>query len=220
MSTVQIPTFTARGGAGQEPEPNLTSMYVIHRAMLADLRRLTALLARPGSLGVARVAVLREYVSSLLVEIDHHHANEDDLLWPIIERTAGPAVDLNPFTDDHAMLEPLLNRCRRAVHGDPAALGTELAELLALLDEHIAEEESDLFPIVSRFVPHQAYAWVEKQVAKRATLKELTFTVPWLASYATKQELDGLLADAGAPFRVLLAVTRGRYARRVRLLFG
>ncbi|MFI6299033.1 hemerythrin domain-containing protein [Nonomuraea sp. NPDC050790] len=218
MSTVQIPTFTPRHGG--EREPDLTSMYVIHRAMLADLRRLTDLLARPGALGVARTAAMRGYVSSLLVEIDHHHANEDDLLWPIIERTAGRAVDLSLFTDDHEALEPLLRRCREAVPGHPATLGAELTGLLALLDAHIAEEESDLFPIVSRFVPYQAYAWVEKQVARRATVKELTFTVPWLARHATEPELDGLLAEAGLPFRVLLALTRGGFARRERLLFG
>lgn len=218
MTTVQIPAFAARRDSA--PEPNLTSMYVIHRAMLADLRRLTELLSGPAPITGARAGAVRRYTACLLVEIDHHHGNEDDILWPIIENTAGQAVDLSPFTDDHEALEPVLDRCRRALTAGRPALAKALAELHDLLDEHIAEEEADLFPIISRFVPHHAYVWVEEQVAKRATLRELTFTVPWLDRYATRAEIESLLAQAGWPFRLLLAVTRGRYARLERLAFG
>ncbi|WP_214321421.1 hemerythrin domain-containing protein [Nonomuraea sediminis] len=217
MSTVQIPAVAPRRTG--EPEPDLTSMYVIHRAMLGDLRRLTELLSG-AAVGHERQAALRRYTASMLVEIDHHHINEDELLWPLIERTAGQAVDLSPFTDDHELLAPALEACRRALHGDQKELGGLLASLLELLEEHIAEEERDLFPIVHRFVPYAAYAWVEKQVAKRATLPELAFTAPWLDRYATREEIERLLAGAGWPFRVLLAATRGGYARRERLVFG
>lgn len=214
MTTVKIPAVATRRNG--EPEPDLTSMYVIHRAMLADLRRLTALLRET----TATTPALRSYTASLLLEIHHHHANEDDLVWPLLERTAGQAVDLSPFTDDHRMLAPLLDSCRGALAGTPAELRRPLADLRDLLEEHIAEEERDLFPIISRYVPAPAYSWVEKQVAKRASFKQLLFTAPWLARYATREELDGLLAGAGWPLRVLLAAARAGYARRERLVFG
>ncbi|WP_250905781.1 hemerythrin domain-containing protein [Nonomuraea sp. NEAU-A123] len=203
-----------------EPSPDLTSMYIIHRAMLTDLRRLTELLARPAELGAARSRAVRGYAASLLTEIDHHHADEAELLWPVIERATGQAVDLAPYTDGHQALGPLLDRCRAALTGDLGTLGRELGELLGLLDEHIAEEESELFPIILRFVPFDAFVRVEKQVAKRATLRELTFIAPWLLRHATPEEATRLLKGAGRPLRMLAGATRRGYTRRERQIFG
>ncbi|MEO3888618.1 hemerythrin domain-containing protein [Nonomuraea sp. B5E05] len=218
MDTVRIPAVAPRQDG--EREPDLTSMYVIHRAMLADLRRLIDVLGGTAPLTGARNRAARAYAASVLTEVHHHHANEDDLLWPIVERTAGHAVDLSPYTDDHQALGPVLDRCRAALHGDRHVLKRALAELVEFLDEHIAEEESDLFPIISRFVPYEAYAWTERQVAKRASFGQLCFTAPWLLRHATEDEAERLLAGAGAPLRVLVALVRGRYARRERAAFG
>ncbi|MFB4286406.1 hemerythrin domain-containing protein [Nonomuraea sp. ATR24] len=213
LSTVKIPAVAPR--RPDEREPDLTSMYVIHRAMLADLRRLAAACARGG-----RDGPVRAYTAALLTEVHHHHANEDDLLWPVIERTAGHAVDLSPYTDDHQALGPVLDRCRAALDRDLAALGHALTELLELLDDHIAEEESELFPIIFRFVPYEAYAWVEKQVGKRATPRQLMFTVPWLLRYATPEEGARLLTAASPPLRLLVPALRLRYAHREMRTFG
>ncbi|MFD1536526.1 protein kinase domain-containing protein [Nonomuraea guangzhouensis] len=200
------------------PSPDLTSMYVIHRAMLTDLRRLIELLARPAQLGDPRSRAVRGYTAALLTEIDHHHANEDDLLWPVIERAAGQAVDLTPYTDGHQALDPLLDRCRAALTGDLGALGRQLGELLGPLDEHITQKESELFPIVLRFVPFDAFVRVEKRVAKRAMRRELTFTAPWLLRHATPEEAARLLK--GWPLRLMAAATRPGYTRREHQIFG
>ncbi|SEG93439.1 Hemerythrin HHE cation binding domain-containing protein [Nonomuraea solani] len=218
MRTVQIPDVSPRNDG--EREPDLTSMYVIHRAMLTDLRRLTGLLGGDGPLTGHRERAARRYAASILVEVHHHHANEDDVLWPIVERTAGRAVDLSPYTDDHEALGPVLDQCRAALGGDRRSLARALGELLDLLDEHIDEEESRLFPIISRFVPYDAYAWAERQVARRASFGQLTFTAPWLLRHATADEAARLLAGAGAPLRLLVTLSRGRYTRHERAAFG
>lgn len=217
METVQIPKVTAR--RPDEPEPDLTSMLVIHRAMLADLGRLAAVLNGPATLIGTRAKAVRSYAASLLTEIDHHHANEDDLLWPVIERTAGQAIDLSPLSDDHQALGPVLARCRAVLGGPQKELGAAIAGLKELLDEHIAEEEANAFPVILRYVPFDAYVWVEGQIGKKATLGELRFTVPWLGRYATAEEFRRLLDRAGLPFKLLHAVTKARYARLERLAF-
>ncbi|MGW4797272.1 hemerythrin domain-containing protein [Nonomuraea sp. NPDC004297] len=202
--TIQIPAVAVR--RPEDPEPDLTAMYVIHRAMLGDLRRL----AEDHGGGDAAI---RRYATLLLFEVDHHHTNEDDLLWPVIERAAGRAVDLAPFTDDHLALEAVLARCRAALTGDLKRLRQSLGELHAMLVEHIADEESEVFPIIKRFVPADAYQWCEDRIARRAGLGQMRFTVPWLSSWASSEELDGMLRRVGSRFRLALALTRGRYQR-------
>jgi hypothetical protein len=195
-------------------------MYVVHRAMLTDLRRLAELLTGPAELGAARGRAVRGYAAALLTQVDHHHANERDLLWPAIERAAGQSVDLTSYATGRQAFGPLLARCRAALTGEPGALGRELSELLEPLEEHLAEEESELFPIVFRFVPFDAYVRVERQVARRATLRELAFTTPWLLRHATPEEAARLLKRAGGPLRLLAAATGPGYTRRERQIFG
>ncbi|MGI5291977.1 hemerythrin domain-containing protein [Nonomuraea polychroma] len=204
METIQIPAVNRR--RGDDPEPDLTAMYVIHRAMLGDLRRL----AKDDG---GQDQAVRRYVANLLVDIHHHHAVEDEVLWPIIERTAGQAVDLVPFSEDHHEVEALLARCRAALSGDLAGLRRGLGELYELLAEHIAEEEAEVFPIIKQYVPADAYQWVEDQVPKRAGARQLLFSVPWLASWGTREEIQSILARSGNKLRVMLALTRGRYRR-------
>jgi hypothetical protein len=73
---------------------------------------------------------------------------------------------------------------------------------------------------VSRFVPLDAYAWVEKQIARRATLRELAFTAPWLLRHATAEEARRLRRSLDWPLRLLTSAATPRFARRERLVFG
>ncbi|WP_202637788.1 hemerythrin domain-containing protein [Bailinhaonella thermotolerans] len=220
MRQIRIPPVAPRRPG--EPEADLTALVVIHRAMLTDLDRLAAMLSSPGEPPASpeRAAAVRDYTASLLTEIDHHHVNEDDVLWPVIERSAGQVIDLGPLTDDHHALAPVLARCRSVLHRDDRTLGRALGELRDLLADHIGDEEREVFPVIRRHVPRAALAWVAKTIEKRAPLRQMVFTVPWLARHAEPAELDRLLRDAGPPARLLLAATRRRWRARERLVFG
>ncbi|MEV0459798.1 hemerythrin domain-containing protein, partial [Catellatospora methionotrophica] len=173
-----------------------------------------------------RAAALRDYVLPLLAGIHHHHAMEDQVLWPVLARSAGAQVDLNELSDDHASLDPLLDQARTALlaavadPGDPAAF-TDLARLLAtlrdLLDEHIEEEERLLFPVIARHVPVADWLTVERAVRKGGALR---FEVPRIEHYARPEELAALLAAAGPVLRLMLRLLRPGFQRRQRLLFG
>jgi hypothetical protein len=82
-----------------------------------------------------------------------------------------------------------------------------------MLDEHIADEEQQVFPAMRRYLPAEAYPWCEQQIQRKASRPGLWFTVPWLARYAQPDELDRWLATEGRPVRILLAASRPGYAR-------
>ncbi|MEV0197013.1 protein kinase [Nonomuraea sp. NPDC050691] len=212
-----LPDLTA--SPGSTALPDLTASYVAHRAMLADLRRLTEMLPEAAAVPAARASATRWYTRSLLSAI-HHHVHGDEALWPLVARAAGDTFDLSPYAGGHEALDPLLERCRAAVDGDLAHLGRELKPVLDLLAAHIAGEEAELFPIIAERVPPAAWAHAERRVAGQVPVRQMAFRVPWLDRHATGDETERILAGSGRSSRMFLALTRPGYRRRERLAFG
>lgn len=203
-------------------------MVVIHRAIRQDLRRLAACLGETAALGAppSQARAIRRYTAALLDQIRAHHQNEDDILWPVIAATAGQAVDLTPLTDDHQAIRAAASRASQAL----ASLGAEpdvfaelhasVSELRDMLEEHIADEEEQVFPAMRRYLPPHADRWCQQQIQRKAALPGRRFTAPWLARYARPGELRRLLAVGGWATRIVLLATRPGYARLERQAFG
>ncbi|MEV4517971.1 hemerythrin domain-containing protein [Dactylosporangium sp. NPDC049525] len=209
--------------------PNLVGITVNHRSMRGDAHRFAALL-RDVADGVTpstptRATAVAAYLETLCDGIHHHHQAEDDVLWPVLEASAGAEVDLRELTDDHRQLDPLLDAIRRdaatlaaAPHDRAAAhrLADLLGTLRDLLDEHIEDEERTVFPVIQRYVSDADWAKVEAAVRKGG---KMGFELPRIERYATPAELAELKRLAGPVLRVLLTVTRRGFARREAVIF-
>jgi Hemerythrin HHE cation binding domain len=221
VRTKQLPAARARTAG--EPEPDLTGLVLVHRAIGADLRRLTASIDELATSGAVpaptRWRAIRRYTEALLAEIRGHHHTEDEVIWPVLAAAALQAVDLRPLTDDHEAIEPTLDRVSQAL-GSPGELRGPVGELLDILDEHIADEQKQVFPVMRRYLHAETYQWCQRQALRTAPLARLRFTLPWLARHAHADELICLLAVTDWRSRSLLAVNRPGYARLERLAFG
>ncbi|MET7708300.1 hemerythrin domain-containing protein [Micromonospora sp. NPDC005413] len=226
------------GTTDSETGPNLIGFRINHRTMRADTRRLADL-----SAGVAaghitydrrRAKALRTYVWLLCAGIHHHHRMEDEVLWPVLERSAAAEIDLRDLSDDHAALDPVLDEARASVDdlvsvftsGDPAQgqvrasagrLAAILAQLRDVLDEHIEEEERLIFPVIRRYVSVADWVTVERAVRKGGALR---FELPRIERYARPEELDELKRIAGPVLRLTLAALRPGFRRREAMVFG
>ncbi|MBN6056849.1 hemerythrin domain-containing protein [Nonomuraea sp. RK-328] len=206
---------------------NLLGIRIAHRAMRGDTRRLAVLMndivTGRQDAGPARREAISTFVTRLCAGIHHHHRAEDDVLWPVIVRSAGAEVDLSDLTDDHAQLDPLLDEVLRdadALRGDPPAairLARNLGVLADLLDEHIEEEERLLFPVIAAHVSAEDWQEVENAVRKGG---DIGFELPRIGQYARAEELAELRRLAGPVLALMLTLTRRGYRRRQRLIFG
>jgi iron-sulfur cluster repair protein YtfE (RIC family) len=220
-----------------EPAPDLTDYLVVHRAMTTDLRRLAAVADRVARghdpIDARRAAAVRAYLSGIGAEIRSHHQIEDDHVWPFLVAVGGRAdadtTSLTGLTDDHEELDPLLDAAERAagqLAADPAdrasaeRLAAVLADLSALLDRHVADEERVVFPVIRRYVRVADYRRLQRRFRGNLSLRALVFAAPWVVSHTTSAERAAMLADAGAGLRVLVRVVGGRFAARQRLVFG
>lgn len=165
-----------------DPDPDLSGIILTHRAMVTDTRRLaeltTAVAQRRVPCSPGRAKAAARYVELMCESIHHHHTMEDEVLWPVIEASAGDLIDLTELTEDHAALDPRLDRLREhaAAFGrsaDPELarpLAAGLADLHRLLEAHIADEERDLFPVIRRYVSIKDWESIEKAARRTGRL--------------------------------------------------
>jgi iron-sulfur cluster repair protein YtfE (RIC family) len=215
-------TELVRRPAG-EPAPDLTDYRVVHRAMTVDLVRLrraaAELVDRPDP---ARMAALRRHLRGVVSEIESHHQVEDDHVWPVLIALAGRQIALTSLTDDHGRLDPLLRRATELAaraQADPELVAV-LAELAELLAQHVADEERDVFPLITALVRPADYRRLQRQFRANLRLRLLPFLLPWVFRHATTAERRVLLTHVGWPVRLLLMIVEPGYRAREGLLFG
>ena len=203
-----------------------TGLLLAHRAMLKDLDRLadlTVTLAdRP--LDRKRATAIAAYLDDLCESIHHHHSAEDDVLWPVLERSAGAHVDLAELTDDHAVLDPKLQRIRagaqelRSTASVSPALAAGMADLRDTLHEHIADEEKTIVPLIKRYVSDADWQRVEATIRKRGA--KMAFEVPRMLAVSTESQLREMKAEGGIPVALMIKLLPVPYKRREKLVFG
>ena len=225
-ATAPFPVHPRRQG---DPVPDVLGMRLAHRIMLRDARRLTDLAeglaagtVRPDA---RRTRAIAAYVRDWGHSVHHHHSVEDEILWPVLVESAGPHVDLSELSDDHAALDPMLDRLRAAVDGYDARPGEDTATALALaladlrdtLTEHIGEEEAAVFPVIERYVSVRDWDEVEKRIRKRA---KVSFELPRVIGAITPEEWPAVADRAGLALRVVIAFLGPPFRRRERAVFG
>ncbi len=213
-----------------DPAPDLTGITMAHRAMVTDSRRIaelvTAIAAGRTSCTTTRARAIRRYAELLCESIHHHHTTEDEVLWPVIEASAGSHVDLTELTADHAALDPRLDQLRaraasfRLSGGDPetaAAMAAELTDLHSLLAEHIVEEEREVFPVITAHVSVPDWQAVE-QIAQKGG--RMSFDAPRTMAVMTEAERQQLGGSVSPMLRIIIALTSMRHRRFERAVFG
>jgi hemerythrin-like domain-containing protein len=222
-----IPVAPRRPG---DPVPNVLGMTLTHRAMLADLRRLAELVGAVRDHEVActparRRAICR-YVELLCESVRHHQAAEDVMLWPLITASVGDHLDLSELTDDHRALALRLEQVQaraaafRLWRGSPQVAGVlavALAELTALLGEHIQDEESAVLAAITDHV--SATDWDTMYAAARAG-RRMSFDDPREHAVLTPGERATRIRSSGIGRRARLGVLLLWHRRLDRATFG
>jgi Hemerythrin HHE cation binding domain len=207
-----------RPRSAHEPEPDLTRLVVTHRAIRQDLDRLVVCLGEGDERSTRRAGAVWRYTAALLAQVRAHNEGEVDILWPVAAAAAGQAVDIAPLTDDRNAVAAALTRAGQALaavragSGAPADLQTSVRQLRDLIEDHLADEEQQVFPAIRRYLRADAYRWCEQQMRRNGPLPARRFAAPWLARHAQRGELRPLRAT-GWLERILLAGSGPGFAR-------
>jgi hypothetical protein len=212
--------------------PDLMTFMVLHHGMRADSARLARALTEVREDERARRSrQLTRWYDGFLHELHSHHEVEDQIFFPaLLERVPMFDDQIARIDTDHARLDDVLDRGRRALVqlGDPRVAWADAsrvavettAELHAHLDRHLGFEDTEVLP---RFVEHfsaEDYEGLEEQALKHVELGTLPFALPWIMDNADPQQRKTLYDGAPFAFKLLWYATRGRYRRMARAAFG
>jgi len=159
--------------------------------------------------------------------LHHHHTAEDELYWPVLlaaveaRGTDAERVEVRAMSEEHADIDPLVTAVGQAFAALVAhpgeehrnALDIRLAGLREVLGEHLRHEETVVLPLVQRVMTQEEFDGVEAAIGRSYPVRDVPFIVGWVLEGLPEEGRAAMFAMAGAPYRLLHAVVRRRFAR-------
>ena len=220
--------------AAMEPDRPLVDvrdMIVVHTALLREFRLAPAAVARVGLGSTRQAAAVDRHLRFLCDMLHHHHAGEDELLWPKL-RDRLPDSALRAIDDveaQHAGIDAALAEVSAArarwVDGASATSRDELAARLgrlhALLKEHLDLEESAVLPLAASVLTDAEWSAIGDAAAAAMPRSTLLLAFGMFAYEGDPAVLKAMLDSAPAVPRLLVPRIAPRvYARRATQVHG
>jgi len=97
--------------------PDLTTFYVLHRAMANDAERLAAAVATASGPDRRRkLPAIVRWFNGYIVELHDHHTIEDEVFFPALAGRVARFDDVaGRLADDHDRLDGALSRTQQAI---------------------------------------------------------------------------------------------------------
>ncbi len=188
-------------------------MIVVHRVFRREFRILPALIRAVAPGDTARAEILGQHLANAAGALHHHHTGEDELVWPLMLERARMHADLiNRMEAQHerlheplARIEELLPRWRsRAAAVERDELADVIAQASVALDEHLADEEREILPLIEQHLtPAEWHAVGQRGQATIPKGKMALVFLGAILEEATPSETKRFLAELPLPARVL-----------------
>ena len=213
------------------PGCNTDDMLMIHGLMRVVFRDAEMLVraADPGD--PERAKILGEHVIELSDGLHRHHTGEDELLWDQLSaKSPGCAIHIGLMKHQHAAMVEALYRAEKAAvvweeqpdeaHRD--AMAAALADINALLKEHLGDEERLILPTAGQVLSQREWNRLGEHgraaIPKNRMFIQLGFILESMPPEAAKQFLDEALP---APARMLYRlIGRRQYLAHRRKVYG
>jgi hemerythrin-like domain-containing protein len=214
------------------PRGRFTIVYLIHEAFRRDLGRLRSAVGAPG-VDRSRARRLADHWAFVNDQLHHHHAVEDESLWPLVRpKLAGRDDQLAVLAEMEAQHVTLLPTCQDIGDGfasfaqepserEGAALAGQLDVLGALLASHLDDEELHCFPVIDQALTFDEFESFGKATAKAVGMRGSARFFPWIFDGADAVERSAVLSMPPPPVRVLCRyVWEPRYERQMATLWS
>ena len=195
-------------------EPTDTwDMVLVHRVFRREFRMLPAIVRAVPAGDTRRAEIVGDHLANVASGLHHHHTAEDDLVWPkLLERASLHTELINRMEAQHARLHEPLDRIAelnprwraRADAADRDGLADVIAQASVALDEHLADEEREILPLIEKHLTPAEWRAVGER--GKESIPKGRMALVFLGAIfeeATPAEQKRFLAELPAPARVL-----------------
>ncbi|MHB9858623.1 hemerythrin domain-containing protein [Streptomyces sp. YIM S03343] len=217
-------------GPSSDERPHTHEMVVVHRVFRRESALLPRLVRAVPDGATARAAQVSAHLDDYLMGLHHHHALEDELIWPLLRARA--AVDDADADDLVARMErqheridrslavvaqwgPLWGRSADSVAAQELSLA--LDEHRSVLLEHLDDEERLVLPLVADHLTVAEWDLVGRRGLETLPKNKVMLALGAILEDATEQERAYFLGKAPLIGRLLWkALGRRQYAAACR----
>jgi hemerythrin-like domain-containing protein len=198
-------------------------MPIIHRIFRRQFAEVRALVPEVPAADVARVRAVADHLEFLLDGLHMHHTTEDDLVWPkLLERVGLDAPLVQRMEEQHRQIDVSVTEVRAALSvwrsdSSPAtssALADRIGEFLAVLEEHLDEEEQVVVPLIDRHLTEAEWEAVGKHGFAKFTPAQRWIATGQMVEVATPEEAAAMFGKLPPPVKVLWQLIGKRKYRR------
>ena len=230
MSVTPVSATENHKGDRTAERPYTHEMVVVHRAFRREATLLPELVRGVRDGDTARATRLVEYLAEYTAGLHHHHALEDELVWPLLLTRAAPGPDLVArMLEQHeridrslADVEALRAAWERATDREAGAdLASALDRHRTVLIQHLDDEESLVLPLVAEHLTVAEWDLVGTRGLETVPRNKLLLALGAILEDATPEERAYFLGKAPLAGRLAWKlIGRCQYAARTRKLRG
>ncbi len=190
---------------------DVSDMYAVHKALTGALDAAPVYVAKAG-VDSQRVEVIGSFCENVIEFLHVHHTGEDELIYPVLEqRCAESRSELERINDQHKLLNAPMDAARSAIATWRAAPSTDNAQavidaivsIAEPLRPHLAEEETVLLPIASKWMSPEEFGRLPGH-----HMMSFRADKPWLMLGLVREQLDqehrdGMLAGMPPEMRTM-----------------
>jgi iron-sulfur cluster repair protein YtfE (RIC family) len=179
-----------------------------HECFRRDVARIRALAVSGGPKSDAGQIALRGYWHDLAVVLEHHHDNEDRVIFPRLTATLPEAAEaIQALGAEHTKLDEVVAAVTVAVDpgkgtGSARGLADAARELETIVTAHLDAEERDVVPLFSRCFSRAEWAELEAANTRELSRRGLfPFVLPWILEGMEPELVEPALDAFGARAR-------------------
>ncbi|MGH3899183.1 MAG: hemerythrin domain-containing protein [Pseudonocardiaceae bacterium] len=167
-------------------EIDFTGFLLAHKCMRHEYGRLADAARHPR--GVGYQALIEKHIAVTLSVLHHHHAEEDNWLWPTLrERAPAASPALDRLEAQHTQIDPLVTAAADTSRPLPER-ALVLAELHDAINAHLEEEERLILPLAAAHISAEEWDAFGQRALASIPHRYLPIVLGWVSSEATIQE--------------------------------
>jgi hypothetical protein len=196
--------------SSQDYHHDMTVMLAFHDALrreLGHIARVAAIRTDDPRQVMATAAGWQMFKAYLQV----HHRAEDDMLWPVMEKTLADRPDdlalLSALEAEHAAIDPLLNAIDATLANSASGrerLGDLTDALATTLHAHLRHEEGEGLALIDATINDEQWQEFGQESAKRIG-PEAPRVFPWMLDGLDEAKTEHILALLPEPVRAAYA---------------